>query len=79
MTTPAGTSAPSRVEVPSWNGEAEKLSNYRFEVSMFVKSIRVSDRYVCGPQLVWALGPRVRNAVESCPSISDVDEVDENG
>ncbi|CAK0827540.1 unnamed protein product, partial [Prorocentrum cordatum] len=65
--------------VPSWNGEAEKLSNYRFEVSMFVKSIRVNDRYVCGPQLVRALGPRVRNAVESCPSINDVDEVDDNG
>ncbi|CAK0843086.1 unnamed protein product [Prorocentrum cordatum] len=79
MTTPTGTSAPSRVEVPSWNGEAEKLSNYRFEVSMFVKSIRVNDRYVCGPQLVRALGPRVRNAVESCPSINDVDEVDDNG
>ncbi|CAK0826625.1 unnamed protein product [Prorocentrum cordatum] len=79
MTTPTGTSAPSRVEVPSWNGEAEKLSNYRFEVSMFAKSIRVNDRYVCGPQLVRALGPRVRNAVESCPSINDVDEVDDNG
>ncbi|CAK0809563.1 unnamed protein product [Prorocentrum cordatum] len=79
MTTPTGTSAPSRVEVPSWNGEAEKLSNYRFEVSMFAKSIRVNGRYVCGPQLVRALGPRVRNAVESCPSINDVDEVDDNG
>ncbi|CAK0904649.1 unnamed protein product, partial [Prorocentrum cordatum] len=42
----------SRHEVPSWNGEAEKLSSYRFEVSMFAKSIRVNDRYVCGPQLV---------------------------
>eukprot|EP00959_Pyramimonas_sp_CCMP1952_P380136 7963768-Pyramimonas_sp.AAC.1 len=46
---------------------------------MFVKSIRVNDRYVCGPQLVRALGPRVRNAVESCPSIDDVDELDEYG
>eukprot|EP00959_Pyramimonas_sp_CCMP1952_P323262 6764610-Pyramimonas_sp.AAC.1 len=46
---------------------------------MFVKSIRVNGRYVCGPQLVRALGPRVRNTVESCPSIDVVDEVDEYG
>ncbi|CAK0890399.1 unnamed protein product, partial [Prorocentrum cordatum] len=65
--------------VPSWNGEAEKLSSYRFEVAMFVKSIRLSDRYVCGSQLVRALGPRVRNAVESCPPIDDVDRVDDGG
>eukprot|EP00959_Pyramimonas_sp_CCMP1952_P437519 9160416-Pyramimonas_sp.AAC.1 len=46
---------------------------------MFVKSTRVTDRYVCGPQLVRALGPRVRNALESCPAINGVGEVDERG
>ncbi|CAK0829661.1 unnamed protein product [Prorocentrum cordatum] len=79
MATTSGSSTPARVEVPSWNGEAEKLSSYHFEVAMFVKSIRLSDRYVCGPQLVRALGPRVRNAVESCPSIDDVGRVDGGG
>eukprot|EP00959_Pyramimonas_sp_CCMP1952_P282875 5913001-Pyramimonas_sp.AAC.1 len=46
---------------------------------MFVKSVRVADRYVCGPQLVRALGPRARGAVESCPKIDLVDTVDEDG
>ncbi|CAK0849466.1 unnamed protein product [Prorocentrum cordatum] len=72
-------STTSRVEVPTWNGEVDKLSNYRFEVSTFVKSARGTDRYVCGPQLVRALGPRVRNAVGSCPKIDQVDVVDEKG
>eukprot|EP00959_Pyramimonas_sp_CCMP1952_P042514 888851-Pyramimonas_sp.AAC.1 len=79
MATTSGPSTPARVEVPSWNGEAEKLSSYRFEVATFVTSIRLSDRYVCAPQLVRALGPRVRNAVESCPAIDAVDRVDEDG
>ncbi|CAK0863074.1 unnamed protein product [Prorocentrum cordatum] len=32
-------------EVPSWSGEADKLSSYRFEVAMLVTSVRLSHRH----------------------------------
>eukprot|EP00959_Pyramimonas_sp_CCMP1952_P353326 7402530-Pyramimonas_sp.AAC.1 len=70
--------AATRVDVPSWNGEADKLASYKFEISMFTKSIKTADRYVCGPQLVRALGARVQAAVESCPDIDTVDEIDKD-
>ena len=73
------TSLPTtRMDVPTWNGEADKLTSYKFEVAMFTKSIKLVDRYVCGPQLVRALGARVRNLVESCPDIDTVDEIDKD-
>ena len=78
-TTGAASSSTQRVETPTWNGEADRLTNYRFEVNMFVKSFKTTDRYVCGPQLVRALGPRVRTTVESCPIIDEVDKIDEKG
>ncbi|CAK0899034.1 unnamed protein product, partial [Prorocentrum cordatum] len=80
MATTAASGPPTtRVDVPSWNGEADKLTSYRFEVSMFTKSIKTAERYVCGPQLVRALGARVRTTVESCPDIDTVDEIDKDG
>eukprot|EP00959_Pyramimonas_sp_CCMP1952_P034763 728433-Pyramimonas_sp.AAC.1 len=61
MATTAASGPPTtRVDVPSWNGEADKLMSYKFDVSMFTKSIKTAERYVCGPQLVRALGARVR-------------------
>ena len=78
-TTGSASSSTQRVEVPTWNGEADRLTAYKFEVNMFVKSIKTTDRYVCGPQLVRALGPRVRTTVESCPVIDEVDKIDEKG
>ncbi|CAK0837902.1 unnamed protein product, partial [Prorocentrum cordatum] len=53
--------------------------SYKFDVSMFTKSIKTAERYVCGPQLVRALGARVRTTVESCPDIDTVDEIDKDG
>ncbi|CAK0901098.1 unnamed protein product [Prorocentrum cordatum] len=80
MATTAASGPPTtRVDVPSWNGEADKLTSYKFEVSMFTKSIKTAERYVCGPQLVRALGARVRTTVESCPDIDTVDEIDKDG
>ncbi|CAK0818384.1 unnamed protein product, partial [Prorocentrum cordatum] len=58
---------------------ADKSMSYKFEVSMFTKSIKTAERYVCGPQLVRALGARVRTTVESCPDIDTVDEIDKDG
>ena len=54
------------------------MMSYKFEIAMFTESIKVADRYVCGPQLVRALGARVRTTVESCTSINDVDEIDQD-
>ncbi|CAK0851391.1 unnamed protein product [Prorocentrum cordatum] len=73
------TTATTRVDVPTWNGEADRLTSYKFEINMFMKSIKVADRYVCGPQLVRVLGASVRMTVENCPDINDVDEIDKNG
>ncbi|CAK0911575.1 unnamed protein product [Prorocentrum cordatum] len=46
---------------------------------MLVKSIWLGDRYIYGPQLARALGPRVRNAAEGCPAIDGADRVDDDG
>ena len=41
-----------RAGIPQWNGEAEKLNTYRFDVKMFIMSAMKNDRYLCGPLLV---------------------------
>ena len=68
-----------RAEIPQWNGEAEKLTTYRFEVEMFIMSVRKKDRYICGPQLARGLGPRVRTFAESYEKRAQLDEVSETG
>ncbi|CAK0870614.1 unnamed protein product [Prorocentrum cordatum] len=62
----ATSSTTQKVDVPICNGEADKLSSYRFEVSMLVKSFKTADLYVCGPQL-------------ACPKIDEIDTVDQDG
>ena len=68
-----------RAEIPRWNGEAEKLTTYRFDVRMFIMSVRKNDRYICGPQLVRGLGPRVKTFAESYDKLAQLDSVSEEG
>ena len=68
-----------RAEIPQWDGEAEKLTTYRFEVEMFIMSVRKKDIYICGPQLVRGLGPRARTFAESYEKRAQLDEVNEAG
>jgi len=65
--------------VPSWNGEAETLATYRFDVTMYIKGVKKVDRYVCGPCLVRALGPKTKAHAEAYPSLADVDEISDEG
>ena len=37
------------------------------------------DRYICGPALVRALGPRAKKRVEAYEQIGQVDNIDTNG
>ena len=69
----------ARVEVPSWDGEPDKLLNYKFDVMMFAKSYRLADRYVVGPQLIRALGPRTRLLAQGSPDINEIEETDRDG
>ena len=68
-----------RAGIPQWNGEAEKLNTYRFDVKMFIMSVRKNDRYLCGPLLVRGLGPRVKTFAESYGQLAKLDEVNEAG
>ena len=68
-----------RAGIPQWNGEAEKLTTYRFDVKMFIMSVRKNDRYLCGPLLVRGLGPRVKTFAESYGQLAKLDEVNEAG
>ena len=63
--------------VPSWDGVAETYAVYRFDQTLYVKRIRKADRYLCGPQLVRALGPQPRNVIETWDGLDDIDEVNE--
>ena len=69
----------ARVKIPTWDGEPEKLQEYRLDTLMFYKSYKINDRYVCGPQLMWNLGPRARFLAQTSPNVKEVDEVDHNG
>ena len=40
------TQASGRAEVPTWNGEPQKLTTYHFDIKMFVMSIRKADRHI---------------------------------
>ena len=42
--------------VPAWNGDPEKYLSYRFEQKLYIKGVKKTDRYICGPSLVRALG-----------------------
>ena len=70
--TPGG----GKTDVPQWNGEPDKLTTYRFDVLMFMKSVRKTDRYICGPQLVRGLGPRLRIHAEAYESLDELDAMD---
>ena len=73
---PAGGGRP---EVPAWSGEPEKLPACRLEACMHANADTVADRYVVGPQLVRALGPKVRVLAKSCPNMLAAGEVDKGG
>ncbi|CAK0846211.1 unnamed protein product [Prorocentrum cordatum] len=75
----ASGSAALRLDVPSWDGEPDKLLAYKFDVGLFSKSYKVQDRYVVGPQLVRALGARTRRLAQACPDIDNIDEVTDEG
>ena len=70
--TPGG----GKADVPQWNGEPDRLAWYRFDVMMFMKSVRKTDRYICGPQLVRGLGLRLRIHAEAYESLDELDAVD---
>ncbi|CAK0844313.1 unnamed protein product, partial [Prorocentrum cordatum] len=75
----AGGSAALRLDVPSWDGEPDRLLAYKFDVGLFSKSYKTQDRYVVGPQLVRALGARSRRLAQACPDIDKIDEVNDEG
>eukprot|EP00959_Pyramimonas_sp_CCMP1952_P115942 2423796-Pyramimonas_sp.AAC.1 len=70
----AGGSAALRLDVPSWDGEPDKLLAYKFDVGLFSKSYKMQDRYVVGPQVMRALGARTRRLAQACPDIDKIDE-----
>ena len=77
--TAVATPGTGRAEIPQWDGEAEKLTTYRFDVKMFIMSVRKGDRHVCGPLLVRGLGPRIETFAESYGQLAQLDEVNEAG
>ncbi|CAK0814132.1 unnamed protein product [Prorocentrum cordatum] len=68
-----------RLDVPTWDGEPDKLLSYRFDVGLFTKSHKLQDRYVVGPQLVRSLGARARRLAQACPDIERIDDVSDSG
>lgn len=68
----------SRKQVLVWNGDADEYLNYRFEQKLFVKGIKNSDRYTCGPLLVRALGSRPKAILKKWDGLDCIDEVDNN-
>ena len=74
-----GASGGLRLDVPTWDGEPDKLISHKFDVGLFSKSYMTNDRHVVGPQLFRALGARTRRLAQACPDIDKIDEVADDG
>ncbi len=64
--------------VPRWDGRLEMFSRYKFDVNMYIKGVKKSERYVVGPHLVLHVGPRPRTALEDWDKLETVDEIAED-
>eukprot|EP00969_Alexandrium_andersonii_P085742 3779921-Alexandrium_andersonii.AAC.1 len=62
-----------RAEVPVWNGEYQTLRSYTFEVRMYIKGFKKTERRTRAPTLIRGLGPKPKAYAELYDDLDNVD------